>query len=511
MPKPKQRLQFYNFGYEGHGELTSRLGFGQVPTTADEYLAAGVDFEEAGEKWRAGDAAKSTRFFVRAIDCYDEGLKKFPTSFDLAYNRGRLQYELTQHPKLLKELPGSLLDLLQVALESSKYALTLNGEDPDALFNTAQVLTSIVDTINEQGSAAYNPDQPSLLLQEALEIFAQCLKQQEAAYSAFQNQLRSDDNEPADAILDDTTIANTSSTSGNLQAKDGDQVQEQWASVIVPVSKSSILDTILAQLETMSTLYSLLRSDKLIPSIVAYAQPLVVEKLPFYMTETGQDLEAAITLAGYVSAEADAKFRLMGLDMQSYIVSVQQAWKDVQLTSNASHVEGLCDRAESYINCSNTLRLSGNGNSLDCSKLRWDLLTAANQDLTIASSFKDDNNVVKIHLKKGDVELWRFQLGQAPRGLEVAAKNKAVLLKNAEKHYRGAVNLSTVAVAYDNEDTQAKVKELLAKALGGNAKPLTDAQAQSKEAGDILADAVEEGLVDWNQLQGLRDLDAMVE
>lgn len=47
--------------------------------------------------------------------------------------RGRLQYELTQHPKLLKELPGSLLDLLQVALESSKYALTLNGDDPDAL------------------------------------------------------------------------------------------------------------------------------------------------------------------------------------------------------------------------------------------------------------------------------------------------------------------------------------------------------------------------------------------
>ncbi|TVY19791.1 hypothetical protein LARI1_G002977 [Lachnellula arida] len=401
---------------------------------------------------------------------------------------------------LLKELPGSLLDLLEVALESSKYALTLNGDDPDALF--------IVDTANEQFSAAYNPEQPSLLLQEALEIFAECLKQQEAAYSAFQKQLRNDDN---DATLDDTTIAHTSSTTGDSQDKDGDQVQEQWASVIVPVSNSSILDTILAQLETMCTLYNLLRSDKLIPSIMTYAQPLVTEKLPFYVTETGQDLEAAIALAGYVSAEADAKFRLMGLDMQSYNASVQQAWKEVQLTSNASHVEGLCDRAESYINCSNTLRLSGNGNSLECSKVRWGLLTAANQDLAIASSFKDDNNIVKIHLKKGDVELWRFQLGQAPRGLEVAAKNKVVLLKNAEKHYRGAVNLSTVAVAYDNEDTQAKVKELLAKALGGNSKPLADAQTQFNEARDILEDAVEEGLVDWNQLPGLGDPDAMVE
>lgn len=48
---------------------------------------AGVDFEEAGEKWRAGDAAKSTRFFVRAIDEYEKGLRAFPQSFDLAYNK----------------------------------------------------------------------------------------------------------------------------------------------------------------------------------------------------------------------------------------------------------------------------------------------------------------------------------------------------------------------------------------------------------------------------------------
>jgi hypothetical protein len=184
-----------------------------------------------------------------------------------------------------------------------------------------------VDAVNEQGSAAQNLDQTSLLLQEALKIFAQCLKQQEAAYSEFQKQLRTDENEPAVAIWDDTASQNNSSTSGDSQAKDGDQVQEQWASVIVPVSKSSILDTILAQLETMSTLYSLLRSDKLIPSIVEYAQPLVVEKLPFYVTETGQDLEAAIALAGYASAEADAKFRLMGLDMQSYSAAVQQVCK----------------------------------------------------------------------------------------------------------------------------------------------------------------------------------------
>ena len=46
-----------------------------------------MDHEEAGEKWRGGDAAKSVRFFGRAIDTYEEGLKKWPQSFDLAYNK----------------------------------------------------------------------------------------------------------------------------------------------------------------------------------------------------------------------------------------------------------------------------------------------------------------------------------------------------------------------------------------------------------------------------------------
>ena len=48
---------------------------------------AGVEFEEAGEKWRAGDATKSLRFFTRATDTYDLGLQKYPRSFDLAYNK----------------------------------------------------------------------------------------------------------------------------------------------------------------------------------------------------------------------------------------------------------------------------------------------------------------------------------------------------------------------------------------------------------------------------------------
>jgi hypothetical protein len=56
-------------------------------------------------------------------------LLKLP--FDIL--RARVQYELTQHPRLLAQLPGTLLDLLKTALESSRYALSLNQDNADVL------------------------------------------------------------------------------------------------------------------------------------------------------------------------------------------------------------------------------------------------------------------------------------------------------------------------------------------------------------------------------------------
>jgi hypothetical protein len=50
-------------------------------------LLAGVEQEEGGEKWRAGDSQKAMRFFMRAIEIYDSGITKYPNSFDLAYNK----------------------------------------------------------------------------------------------------------------------------------------------------------------------------------------------------------------------------------------------------------------------------------------------------------------------------------------------------------------------------------------------------------------------------------------
>jgi hypothetical protein len=58
-----------------------------APQSEDDFLEAADEHEQAAGKWRAGDAAKATRFFNRAIDVYNDGLKSYPKSFDLAYNK----------------------------------------------------------------------------------------------------------------------------------------------------------------------------------------------------------------------------------------------------------------------------------------------------------------------------------------------------------------------------------------------------------------------------------------
>jgi hypothetical protein len=57
------------------------------PQSENDFLEAADEFEQSAGKWRAGDAAKATRFFNRALEMYAEGLKRYPTSFDLAYNK----------------------------------------------------------------------------------------------------------------------------------------------------------------------------------------------------------------------------------------------------------------------------------------------------------------------------------------------------------------------------------------------------------------------------------------
>ncbi|RAL60714.1 hypothetical protein DID88_009820 [Monilinia fructigena] len=294
----------------------------QIPATADEYLAAGVDFEEAGEKWRGGDAVKSTRFFIRAVNNYEEALKKFPNSFDLAYNKARVLYELTQYPKLAAQLPGALLDHLTTALEASRYALGLKQDNADILFNTAQVLT--------------NPDP---------------------------------DPEEGRVLLSD--------------ASSQPPQDDRWATIVEPVTLDTLLDTLIAQLQTLATLCGLVNVDagRGLAWIEEYSTPLIGQKLQDYLQgTTDREQEAGLAKSNFIAALADANFRVQRIDLGTYERVLNDAYSSLDLDD---HPEGLCDKAEAFISYNASLRLNYDAaQSPDVSASRWKVLSAALDHLT---------------------------------------------------------------------------------------------------------------------------------
>ncbi|QSZ35581.1 hypothetical protein DSL72_008451 [Monilinia vaccinii-corymbosi] len=467
----------------------------QVPATADEYLAAGVDFEEAAEKWRGGDAVKSTRFFMRAVDSYEEALKKFPNSFDLAYNKARVLYELTQYPKLAAQVPGTLLDLLITALEASRYALGLNQDNADILFNTAQVLTSIAEVTSE--TRDIGNDDNLALLEEAIELFQRCLTLQEYQYTQSQ----------AQAGFVPTSESDPDSEEGGAPLSDANSQPPQddrWATIIEPVTLDTLLDTLIAQLQTLTLLCGLVNVDagRGLPWIEEYSSPLIGQKLPNYLQgTTDREQEAGLAKSNFVAALADANFRVQRIDIGTYERVLNDAYSSLNLDD---HPGGLCEKAEAFISYNASLRLNYDAaQSPDVTASRWKVLTAALDSLTKASKLPSADNLAKIHILRGDVELLRFQLGQHPSNYDVAFKNGTVLAKNAEKFYRGAGILARNE-GLSKELEEAGVKEAVAMSLYGEKTKLLEAVKQQAElVRGVLEDSLDDGLISYEALSGM--------
>jgi len=74
---------------------------------------------------------------------------------------------------------------LEIALGSSRYALQLNNENADHLFNMGQILTSIAEALSEDRN---NTHDPLPLLAEAVELFGRCLESQMRKFDAQSQQ-----------------------------------------------------------------------------------------------------------------------------------------------------------------------------------------------------------------------------------------------------------------------------------------------------------------------------------
>ncbi|KAI4140300.1 MAG: hypothetical protein LQ340_007893 [Diploschistes diacapsis] len=460
-----------------------------APETADEFLAAGVDHEEAGEKWRAGDAAKASRFFARAIETYDVGLAKFPKSFDLAYNKWS-SYELSEQPRLLRHLPTPLLQLLHVALESHRYALELKSDDSDTLLhvfhlkfklfsNAAQVLTSLAEALLEGPSTAASPDGRAdaiSLLQEAINGFEKCLLIQQTQLEETQAQVQS--------ISNDLAAVPQHPNDPPLPATPPAEAQEpaQWASVFEPLTRTALLETCLAEAHALSTLLPLLPTDPVAyQTLATHSETLLSKAQHFAVLATNHDHEqqqkgeAPSTPALTLNATADpneppaplllaqSRLNLVSslsslayhsgiIDPATYLSNITTTFSSAT-PSLETYGSGLADYADALITFNSALSptsplpppsvsssLSNSSPSTELLALRWTALSNALAALSSANTNPGPASRTAINGRRGDVELLRARLAES--GYEPAAKNRARLLRNGETYYEGARKLA---------------------------------------------------------------------
>ncbi|KAI1389251.1 uncharacterized protein F4822DRAFT_194449 [Hypoxylon trugodes] len=470
MPKPKSFAK----------QVKAKPKKEQRLETADDFQSAGVDFEEAAGKWRAGDATKSMRFFQRAIDVYDQGLRKFPQSIDLAYNKARVQLEIATHPVLIDQLPKPLKDALDLALASHRYTLQLDPDNADALFNTSQVLTSIAELLasDEDDETTQNEIEAIKVLREAVELQSRCLSIQEQKYQEFveQERLANDQEEEPSNQVTGATASRDGQESGDTE-EDG-----EWFNVVEPVTRDTLIDTILAELGTLTTLCSIVSSS---PEIApAHTLPWVeglstslLEKAQIFSTDQPDRLqEIALAKANLVSAILEAGYKSGNINVETYKRERDTAFSAAELRLER-FVDGLIANARSLIAFNSALIDVENEDAQIQATLRWNVLTATIANLKSASVIQgvSQEDLATTHLLRGDASLYLCSMAFPPTSHQTAINTASQNAKNAEVYYRNASRL-----AEDQEEKDvATLKSAVARYL--------QAYSQGNSQGDISA------------------------
>ncbi|KAK6434596.1 hypothetical protein LTR95_009225 [Oleoguttula sp. CCFEE 5521] len=459
------------------------------PQTADEFQEAADFEEEAGGKWRAGDPAKSARAFTRALELYERGLSKHPQNFDLAYNKARLMLELSQQPALVPHIAASLETLLHAALEDHRKVLRLDGENVDALFNTAQVLTSLAEVLHGEGDE--DGEQPTKLLHEALEVLSACLSKQEMMFE----QQRIDSEARIEEMQDEA-----SPTEAQVETAASSEAEERTATIVAPITASDLLDTVHASLAALTTLVAIDDPSES-GTLADMAEALAENKAPRYIAllavvdQSPARLSTALDRAIFFASLADARFSNHAVDLQTAIEQLQVFnFPGKESSAHALFAEAQA-REELVLSALDRSETSGNIDGPDC----WGQLTAAQALLSAAAGLSTDDareRKARIYELKADTEVLRYRLASTS-GIELSDAircSAGTLLSNSRTFYKGAMQhgqmLGDEEIVAQSSQHSALFDEVVRITQGGSAT--ADGQT---EHGEALGGLVEDGLL----------------
>ena len=331
-------------------------------------------------------------------------------------------------------------------------------------------------------------------LQEALEFFQRCLLLQE-------HQLHSNKRFAEFTAASPAEHHNDNSEADQDSRPDITQ-EEVWVSIEEPVTNDSLIDTVLAQLGTLTTVCDLVSAHghESTEWIEVYYRETLQNRLNLLSNASERLEEMNLVKAKFVAAYADACFRAGAIDLLTYERELGTAYpQDLVLDNNE---QGLHDRAEARMtfHTSTTAFAQANtnitkGDYLQLNSIRWTQITQALGDLTAATKLPHPENLPRTNLRRGDCELMRYGLSKGELPYEPAAKSAPTLVKNAEVYYRGAAKLAQASGAVE-EEHEALVKEALVTKLLGNSEKLRALLNRDKESiTEIVRDMQDEHLL----------------
>ncbi|KAI0200515.1 hypothetical protein F4808DRAFT_429239 [Astrocystis sublimbata] len=475
------------------------------PVDENDYLETAGDHEEAMMKHRAGDPVKAMRFADRAIDAYTDGLRKFPRSSDLAYNKARLELFKANDPLLSGALKVPALGVLREALRSHDYARDVDPTHADTLFNMAQVLTSIAEII---ASNEETGDSEALRnLEQALDLQGRCFELQQAEF--VKNRITFDmamgeTAEDPTMQLDSEPV--TMDSTADTQSVD--QEEEQWAAIEEPVTSETLLDTLGAQFGPLTVACSILSSsqasspewhhitDNARSWISSHSDNLLHRTLPALIEETrslGPDISGVmLRRAVFISHFSDIAFRHSTIDVNKYAENIVTAFTYPGIAANDEDV--LMDRSVALCALNSTLRelvASGGidaGTAASHASVRWKVLGDALSHLRSLAGLKDieKDTVAKSHSLRGDISLSMQILAYSPVSHSQAQNTTAQVLQNAQIYYRNASKLfGSLGGEFDDERLTCEFKD----AVVGILLQLTTSGSSSGQGGSTATPA----------------------
>ena len=400
--------------------------------------------------------------------------------------------EIATHPILIQELQQPLLETLQVALEAHRHALKLDPENADTLFNTSQVLPTIAEDVAEDDDI---PEAEVLkLLEEALEMQTKCLSIQELKYEESLQHRRFAE-EQADAPLP----AEAPAPAGSSSAAE----EDQWFTVVEPVTADTLIDTVLAQLGTLTTLCGVVSSSpESAPSTtLEWAEnhsTTLLAKLQILSQGSAEKLqEIAFAKATFSSALLEAGYRSGKLEAAAYKSERDAVFAAPELQL-AGSLDGLVGNARSLMTFNLALAEVQFTDPQSLSTVRWNALTEAIKHLKAASEMAgiEQDDKATTHMLRGECSLFLHNLQYPPTSHPSAINNAGQLLKNATVFFRNAKALATEAEQRKVASLRETVAEYLSAGRPHDSGKLVMASPGGPEwATEQLEDMAAEGLL----------------